>query len=186
MTPTPATTTVDSTVTMTPTPATTTVDSTVTMTPTPATTTVDSTVTMTPTPATTTVDSTVTMTPTPVTTNVDSIVTMTPTPVIAVFPDMTSSVNQTHNTHDIFCTSLSRANLSQAELTDILQRIVNKLRLDTKKLSATIRKKTSAPDHRRSSTSIGYMAGIFMSLPFLLLVIADVPAIVRDIRNIFQ
>ena len=62
------------------------------------------------------------------------------------------------------------ANLTSEE---ILEKIIEKLRVNKSTLSATIRKKTSATDNRPSSVSVGAVAVVFMATEFGLLVAGE-------------
>ena len=62
------------------------------------------------------------------------------------------------------------ANLTSEE---ILEKIIEKLRVNKSTLSATIRKKTSATDNRPSSVSVGAIAVVLIATVFGLLVAGD-------------
>jgi hypothetical protein len=56
---------------------------------------------------------------------------------------------------------------------------VVKLRVDKTKVSATLRKKTSAQDNRAISKSVGYVSLVFMCIVFGLMVLSDVTKFVQ-------
>ncbi|OWF48912.1 uncharacterized protein LOC110452403 [Mizuhopecten yessoensis] len=58
----------------------------------------------------------------------------------------------------------------------------NNLILDTSTLSSTIRKKTSAPDSRPSSTVIGYLGFVIVLTTFVLPIIVDIPTFIRHAK----
>ena len=113
---------------------------------------------------------------------------VTPTSITAndVSGEMTSLISPSSNAAGIFCTFLPNANLSKAELADILGEIVVKLTVNKRNLSSAMRKKSSAPDYRITSRTLGCFAGVMIFLPILLLFVVDLPGVVSHIRILHQ
>ncbi|XP_067657994.1 uncharacterized protein [Haliotis asinina] len=81
------------------------------------------------------------------------------------------------------CRTYNLTELGEEELTVLLASIVEELTVETKNLSKTVRKRTSAPDARPSSQSIGYSALSLIVIPFVLVILMDVPAIKKDLQQ---
>ena len=80
------------------------------------------------------------------------------------------SCNDVRNLYTNFSINPEYANLTTDE---IVEKIIERLKVNKSSLSATIRKKTSAEDNRTSSVSVGVVAIVFMTLVFGFLSAAD-------------
>ncbi|XP_046546848.1 uncharacterized protein LOC124256920 [Haliotis rubra] len=83
------------------------------------------------------------------------------------------------------CRTYNLTELGEEELSVLLASIVEELTVETKNLSKTVRKRISAPDSRPSSQSIGYSALSLILIPFILVILMDVPAVKKDLQNTF-
>ncbi|XP_071090778.1 uncharacterized protein [Haliotis cracherodii] len=81
------------------------------------------------------------------------------------------------------CRTYNLTNLGEDELNALLASIVKELTIETKNLSKTVRKKTSAQDSRPLSQSIGYSALSLIILPFVVVILMDVPIIIKDVQK---
>ncbi|KAK3091889.1 hypothetical protein FSP39_023472 [Pinctada imbricata] len=85
------------------------------------------------------------------------------------------------------------ANMSSSEQAAILNELAQELKTDTKTLSSTVRKKTSASDSRPSSQAFGAIGIIMLTVPFTFLILIDIPTLkshaqmfVRNVRTIIR
>ncbi|KAK6174287.1 hypothetical protein SNE40_017596 [Patella caerulea] len=62
----------------------------------------------------------------------------------------------------------------------VVERIVSRLTVDKKRISAVIQKKISQEDNRPSSVAVGYIGVIFLVLPFVAVLAADLPKMYHD------
>ncbi|KAK6168356.1 hypothetical protein SNE40_020907 [Patella caerulea] len=94
--------------------------------------------------------------------------------------DLSAYLNETC---DCRCTNIS-APTSMAEVLVEVEKTQNELRLSTKNLSATVRKYISAPDQRKTSSSLGYVGIAALGIVLGGLVVADISAMVRDVKRL--
>ncbi|XP_022298408.2 uncharacterized protein LOC111107483 [Crassostrea virginica] len=71
-----------------------------------------------------------------------------------------------------------------AELNEKIEQMKKELLLNTRTLSSSVRKRTSAKDDRPSATGVGVVLGIgIFTLLFAAVIVPDIPSLVSDIRN---
>ncbi|XP_050396179.1 mucin-2 [Patella vulgata] len=76
---------------------------------------------------------------------------------------------------------------SESAMTDeAVSSIYKELTLDKSKMSSVIRKKVSQKDERPSSATIGYFGLIFAVLPFTLIIISDIPKLIKHLKRIMR
>ncbi|XP_046368065.2 uncharacterized protein LOC124143230 [Haliotis rufescens] len=99
--------------------------------------------------------------------------------------DDISDSSETTSHENRVCRLYNVTDMSAEELSAILAAIAKALTLEKKKLSRSIRMKISAPDHRASSTSIGYVAVFIITIPVFLILVLDTPRAVRQVKYVF-
>ncbi|CAC5426014.1 unnamed protein product [Mytilus coruscus] len=86
------------------------------------------------------------------------------------------------------CLNASQPYLSPDDpvLLEAIASMSKEMKVDKKKTNSHIRKLTSASDSRMSSRTIGIFGVILLIIPFILIILGDMPAIWRDIRTFFR
>ncbi|KAL8594828.1 hypothetical protein ACOMHN_016069 [Nucella lapillus] len=75
-------------------------------------------------------------------------------------------------------TTFKSLNLSHAEVQKLVEAIQRDLQVDTSTLSATVRKRTSAPDSRPSAQATGYGGIVLLVIPFVLIIVPDLISLI--------
>ncbi|CAG2233604.1 unnamed protein product [Mytilus edulis] len=85
---------------------------------------------------------------------------------------------------------LKEQNLTKDDLKDIMQEelneIKNNLTIDSKNISATIRKHISARDDRPSAASVGYLGVALLVVPLVMIILADAPKVFAVVASIYR
>ncbi|CAC5367390.1 unnamed protein product [Mytilus coruscus] len=82
--------------------------------------------------------------------------------------------------------TVASSSITTEELQAKIDQIQTELTVDRKETSSYKRKLTSAPDNRVSAQSIGYVGVVILTVVIGLLVIIDIPTLVKDTRNFFK
>ena len=77
---------------------------------------------------------------------------------------------------------VSIVNLTTSELTTLVERLKEEIRVDKKQLSSNIRRKTSAPDARPSSKYIGTLGIVLLTSLGISIVAADAKTILLHLK----
>ncbi|XP_071173008.1 coadhesin-like [Mytilus edulis] len=85
---------------------------------------------------------------------------------------------------------LKEQNLTKDDLKDIMEEelneIKNNLAIDSKNISATIRKHISARDDRPSAASVGYVGVALLVVPLVMIILADAPKVFAVVASIYR
>ncbi|XP_014785847.1 uncharacterized protein LOC106880439 [Octopus bimaculoides] len=83
------------------------------------------------------------------------------------------------------CEDVTQQPPTERELEILKDNLKKELAVDKKKLSKTIRAKTSAPDERRSAQGIGFIGVILLSALPIFIFIIDLPQLYADIKTFY-
>ncbi|XP_071119854.1 uncharacterized protein [Mytilus edulis] len=82
--------------------------------------------------------------------------------------------------------TVASSSITTEELQAKIDKIQTELTVDKKETSSYKRKLTSAPDNRVSAQSIGYVGVVILTIVIGLLIVIDIPTLVKDTRNFFK
>ncbi|RUS85336.1 hypothetical protein EGW08_006879, partial [Elysia chlorotica] len=115
--------------------------------------------------------------------HLQSYTTTTTTTTTTTAPDGTTGVKPTEA---VLCrraqSPKTNTTLTQKEVQETVEEIVTHLSVQTEKLSSVTRSKTSAPDDRASSTTMGMGGMVFIGVVFGLIILSDISKILHDLR----
>ncbi|XP_071173009.1 netrin receptor UNC5A-like isoform X1 [Mytilus edulis] len=85
---------------------------------------------------------------------------------------------------------LKELNLTQNDLKDIMKDEINEMKnnltIDSKNISATIRKRISARDDRLSAASVGYVGVALLVIPLVMIIVVDAPRVFAVVATIYR
>ncbi|CAG2236252.1 unnamed protein product [Mytilus edulis] len=82
--------------------------------------------------------------------------------------------------------SVASSSITTEELQAKIDKIQTELTVDKKETSSYKRRLTSAPDNRVSAQSIGYVGVVILTIVIGLLIVIDIPTLVKDTRNFLK
>ncbi|XP_076116914.1 uncharacterized protein LOC143084432 [Mytilus galloprovincialis] len=82
--------------------------------------------------------------------------------------------------------TVASSSITTEELKAKIDKIQTELTVDKKETSSYKRRLTSAPDNRVSAQSIGYVGVVILTIVIGLLIVIDIPTLVKDTRNFFK
>ncbi|XP_067660448.1 uncharacterized protein [Haliotis asinina] len=98
-------------------------------------------------------------------------------------------ISQSQQTIEERCTckcSPWKTDIASESLTQVVESIKKELTVDKDTVSQAIRKKTSAPDHRQSAVSMGYVGIAVISSLFVGIFVLDAGSLYRDLLSLFK
>ena len=85
---------------------------------------------------------------------------------------------------------MKELNLTKDDLKEVmkdeLDEMKSNLTIDSKNMSATIRKRISARDDRPSAASVGYVGVALLLIPLLMIISFDVPRFWAMVTNVYR
>ncbi|VDI27273.1 Hypothetical predicted protein [Mytilus galloprovincialis] len=101
----------------------------------------------------------------------------------------TSNVVSRTSSSTCYCpcsATVASSSITTEELQAKIDKIQTELTVDKKETSSYKRRLTSAPDNRVSAQSIGYVGVVILTIVIGLLIVIDIPTLVKDTRNFFK